>query len=67
MKVKIVKSTHDTYWYANQIGRIYTVKDTDEYPEDYQIATIHGDYILKADCVVVDSDEAIKGHKEASP
>jgi hypothetical protein len=30
MKVKILKATFDTYWYANCIGETFEVKETEE-------------------------------------
>ena len=68
MKVKIIKARRKTYWYSDLIGKIYKV-DGPKYGE-YQV--MNGCYLTskcinEEDCVVVDSDEIIKSHKEASP
>lgn len=32
MKVKIIKSSKDSYWYVNKLGEVFTVRRAIEYP-----------------------------------
>jgi len=51
MKVKIVRSTYQTMWYADKIGEVFEVENW-TYDEDYKVK--HYDwFIKKIDCVVV--------------
>jgi hypothetical protein len=34
MKVKIIKCTQDTYWYAGKIGEIFRVTNAIKYPDN---------------------------------
>ncbi len=52
MKVKIVKSSLNTYWYNDHIGDIVEVR-----PEArYQLMGSHNDTLDVADCKVVEED-----------
>ena len=57
MKVKITKASKPTYWYANKIGRKYTVVQSRTNPSDFltKAAVIYGSRgaIDKSDCEVV--------------
>lgn len=68
MKVRIVKSEHQGYWYAEQIGSIITAFDKDGY--DFHVPGC-GD-ISKSDCEILpeenqpepfDLERALKGDK----
>lgn len=52
-KVKIIKSTFSTSWYAEKINLEYTVLESTHEDEFY--VTLNGDYIKKEDCEVLRS------------
>jgi len=55
MKVKIIKTTNNIYWYSKHINEEFIVEDFNDI--DYQVIDInsdhHHDYILKEDCEIV--------------
>jgi hypothetical protein len=53
-KVRIVKATHDTYWYAHHIGETFTVK-TYHHPDQYQRVDQPYRLIMKQDAEVIKS------------
>lgn len=54
MKVRVNKSTADTYWYAKHIGEVFEVQDSGR---DYELLPYDpngGFYIEYEDCEIVD-------------
>jgi len=60
MKVKVLKSSLDTYWYSDKIGRVFNVENCPG--EDYIVQDIeHIDSgLLKSDCIEVPDEWCVK-------
>lgn len=39
MKIKVIKSARESYWYSNLIGQIFEVKDCAEMKFSYKLAS----------------------------
>ena len=67
MKVKIIQSTYDDYWYSKHIEEEFEVKEYNTY--DYKIVDIKSEYynkyILIEDCEIV-KDSEVKENKNNS-
>jgi len=57
-KVRITKSRKDSYWYSDQIGNVYTIREPlVTIPESYLVVEngrTYGKFIDVCDCVVLD-------------
>ena len=60
MKVKIVKATLNTYWYADKIGEVFEVKPSTNNGLDYELVD-KGHYILSDDCIVLPDHKNCSG------
>lgn len=75
MKVRIVKSERQTYWYAAQIGCIFNVQQSPHDENGWSVSGMedeHRHYIVKSDCEILpeenqpepfDLERALKGEK----
>lgn len=54
MYVKIIKSKLPSYWYSDDIGKIYEVKRCERYKGQYELVDDRLRFIRIADCVKVD-------------
>ena len=54
MKVKIIKSENQSYWYADKIGEVFEV-DENFNSSNYRVI-LKWNYISKSDCEIVEND-----------
>ena len=54
MKVKIIKSENQSYWYADKIGEVFEV-DENFNSRNYRVI-LKGNYISKSDCEIVENE-----------
>ena len=61
MKVKVLKASLSTYWYADHVGEVFEVKDTGY---SYYLVTKHPEYkgwgLVKTDVEIINEEKAMK-------
>jgi len=60
MKVKILKSALDTYWYVNKIGQVFNVKNSPGSSFIVEDDFKRGSGIVKTDCIEVPEEWCVK-------
>lgn len=60
MYVKIIKSKLPSYWYSEDIGKIYEVEKSDMYEDSYRLVNDKFKYVNISDCAQVDISDTNK-------
>lgn len=60
MYVKIIKSKLPSYWYSDEIGKVYEVEKSDRYKDSYRLVNDKFKYINISDCAQVDTPDTNK-------
>ena len=60
MKVKIVKSSYNKYWYSNKIGEKFEVFKGQWYPDSYTLLNKQIFHINVKDCIIIEEEEMKK-------